>query len=196
MSQRLSSSRDDNRSVNSGKHDAFTNAPSSPAENLRCELHPVFLWTSVGPMRKPFAVTCSVICLLLVAMWLRSFWWEDAVVVHKSGERFVRVGAAPGAIQVATGGKSRVAPWNRIVESAPEVIHELSNMGIPYPSRFWGRFYIGSSILLVPYWFLILLVVSLAAPPTRNIIWRFSLRMALLFLTLAAGVIGLMSGLR
>jgi hypothetical protein len=147
-------------------------------------------------MRKAFAATCSAICLLLVAMWMRSCWWEDSIVVHASGERFIRVGAAPGAMKVTAGGKSRVGPWNRIVESPEQVIRQLSNMGITYPSRFWGRFYIGSSIFIVPYWFLILLIVSVAAPPTQKIIWRFSLRMALVILTFAAGLVALMSGLR
>jgi hypothetical protein len=147
-------------------------------------------------MRKAFAVTCSLFCLLMIAIWLRSFWWEDAVVIHKSGERFIAIGTAPGAIQIATGTKPRVALWNRIVEPAPEVIRQLSNLGIAYPSRLWGRFYISPSILLVPCWFLILLIVSLAAPPTQKIIWRFSLRLALLLATLAAGLLALMSELR
>ncbi len=147
-------------------------------------------------MRKAFAATCSVCCLLLVAMWLRSYWWEDAVVVYSSGHRLVRVGAAPGALQVTAGGNSHATTWTRIVESAPEVTRQLANMGIAYPSRFWGRFYISSSILLVPFWFLILFVVSLAAPPTQKILWRFSLRMALVILTLAVGLLALMSELR
>jgi hypothetical protein len=126
---------------------------------------------------------------------MRSYWWEDSVVVYSSGERFVRLGAAPGAMQVVAGSKAHVGRWSRS-ESSDQVVHELSKMGISYPTRFWGRFYINSNILLVPYWFLILLVVSLAAPPTQKILWRFSLRMALVILTLAAGVVGLTSGLR
>jgi hypothetical protein len=147
-------------------------------------------------MRKAFATTCSICCLLLVAMWMRSYWWEDSVVVYSSGEHFVRIGAVPGAMQVVAGSKSRVVRWNHIVESPDQVLRELSKMGITYPSRFWGRFYISSNIVLVPYWFLILLVVSLAAPRSQKILWRFSLRVALVIMTLAAGVIGLLSGLR
>jgi hypothetical protein len=146
-------------------------------------------------MRKEFSAMCSVFCLLLVAIWLRSYWWEDTIMVYASGERFVRVGMAPGAIQVVTGNKSRIAPWTRIVESHELVIHQLANMGIPYPSRFWGRFYIGPSILLVPDWFLILFIAALAAPPTRKIVWRFGLRMILVIMTLVAGVVALISGL-
>ena len=129
-------------------------------------------------------------------MWMRSYWSEDSVVVYTSGERFVRIGAAPGAMLVVAGSKSHVNKWIRTVEPPDQVLRELSKIGISYPSRFWGRFYISSNILLVPYWFLILLVVSLAAPPTQKIIWRFSLRMALVIMTLAAGVVGLLSGLR
>jgi hypothetical protein len=146
-------------------------------------------------VRKTFSATCAVICLLLIGLWLRSYWWEDEVVVYASSQRFVGLGTAPGAIQIATGAKSHLAPWTHVVESHEKVLRQFANMGISYPSGFWGRFYVGSGVILVPLWFLILLIVSLAAPPTQKIIWRFSLRMALLAVTLIAGVLALSSGM-
>jgi hypothetical protein len=146
-------------------------------------------------VRKTFSSTCAVICLLLIGLCFRSFWWEDEVVVYASSQRFVSVGTAPSAIQIATGAKSRYAPWTHIVESHEKVLRQFANMGISYPSSLWGRFCVGSEVILVPLWFLILLIVSLAAPPTRQIIGRFSLRMALVAMTLIVGVLALFAGM-
>jgi hypothetical protein len=145
---------------------------------------------------KAFSATCAVVCLLLIGLWFRSYWWEDELIVYASNQRFVGVGTAPAAIQIATGAKSRYAPWTRITESHEKMLRQFENMGINYPTSIWGRFYVGSGVVLIPLWFLILLVISLAAPPTRKIIWRFTLRMALVTMTLIAGVIALFHAMR
>lgn len=139
-----------------------------------------------NPIGAAFSLIFLAVCFLFAALWVRSFWWEDELVVFASSQRFVGVGTAPGAISLVVGTKSRFAPGVRVVQSQEKVIRTLANMGVSYPSRIWGRFYLGAGILLIPIWFLILVFALVGAMPWVRWLRRLGVRTLLLVTTLIA----------
>ena len=151
-------------------------------------------------LRIAWSVAWGVACLLLIALWVRSYWWVERVehfgtVNHTSCwsacgilgvehylnedqipkqnlERLHKQGDQHGAIQAAPVG------WTS--ETYP-VGEYYKNDSIP---RFrWQRNPYGFSVL-VPYWFMPIVSVALAA--VSWLPWRFSLRTLLIGMTVAA----------
>ncbi len=142
--------------------------------------------THTNPVGTVLALIGVIFCLVWVTLWVRSYWWEDGIVVYASNQRYVEVGTAPGAIQFATGIKNRFSPLARVVESQEKFLRTMASMKISYPSRIWGRFYVGSGIVLIPTWFAILFFATIAAMPRVRWLRRLGARTLLLIATLVA----------
>jgi hypothetical protein len=143
-------------------------------------------------LRIAFSATCLIACVLLVALWVRSYWWHDRAWWAPSSSRLFTLISWQGRISFFHG------------------THERSEAGY-YPSgRGWAALsykdirpehgtphwsYSSDTdwiFVLFPHWLpLPFFVVLTAAPWLAKLRWRFSLRTLLIATTLVAVVLGL-----
>jgi hypothetical protein len=139
-----------------------------------------------------FSVTCGVICLLLIVLWVRSYWRCDIAMgqsstsirsyfVLGSVRGFLAIGAEPGFSSLR-----KVTDWD--FDSYPPDYHER----LPEPTYLGFHFarYASHSVLFVPYWFPVVMTVSWAVIPWVPWSRRFSIRTLLIATTLLALMLG------
>jgi hypothetical protein len=146
-------------------------------------------------LRIAWSVLCGIACVLLIALWVRSYWrvyslYENHYAPEQS--TYVRswVEVQKGSVVISKGRKdspnrpgSGTFKWEFV--SAGESC--VRNEGIP--SSFEISRDNDRTNLTIPCWFVLLLTgASIAIPWLR---WRFSLRILLIITTLAAVVLGL-----
>jgi hypothetical protein len=126
-------------------------------------------------------------CVLLIALWVRSYWWADGIIRGTtSNKTFTFIASSYGAIEAC----SQIEP-------------NLTGLPAKFRNR-WGHFSVkarpvnqqfdwtanGREIRIeFPTWVPAILAVSLAAAPWIR--WRFSLRTLLIATTLIAVVMGM-----
>jgi hypothetical protein len=130
-----------------------------------------------------WSVVCGITCVLLIALWVRSYWHVDSII-----SKFGLIGSVQGSF-VSTS----------LFRLSPTDTHEWEFDGHSYEvtfpeSTFLGFYFVGDAsgwIALVPQWFVVFAAVTLAAAPW--VLWskRFSLRTLLITTTLVAVVLGL-----
>jgi hypothetical protein len=144
-------------------------------------------------LRIAFSVTCGIACVLLLGLWVRSYYTEDHASGYTSKTHGFRFYSSRGClVYYAT--------------EIPDAIHNCPwtiNVG----SRFWldkgdPRLATFPRIthtkqtlnICLPYWVLVLLVATpvVALPRVR---WRFSLRTLLIAMTLVAVLLGMIVAL-
>jgi hypothetical protein len=135
-------------------------------------------------LRIAWSVAWGIVAVLLIALWVRSYWWVDLAFFKVGNDVLVLAGSMPGAIDI------NIVPE----ESIPlGMYHQPSDEWM----RAQGRrkrpgFLIDSHAILAPYWFWLLMPAIVAAIPWLP--WwssRFSLRTLLIAMTLVAVGLGL-----
>src|SRR4051794_512322 len=133
-----------------------------------------------------WTVFCGIACVLLIVLWVRSYWRWDAAwkftpateldIDTQNGEAFLRYFSPPVSTMKTTIGVG-TKPALDI-----DVMPPNSHAGFCFRRG-------GQSIgLFVPFWFLTLITAPLAVAPW--ITWRFTLRTLLIVTTLVAVVLG------
>jgi len=146
-------------------------------------------------LRIAWSVAWGIACLLLIALWVRSYWWIEQINVPVPGIRVIWLGSMPGSAKVApyptwitSHNPTRTTSyWTR--HSTPAA--EWLALGGGHRSRIWGYFEIHRYGAVIPYWFLLPIAASLATVPwMRHLTCRFSLRTLLIATTVVAVVLG------
>jgi hypothetical protein len=149
-----------------------------------------------GP-RIAFSVACGIMCLLLIALWVRSYWWADTFSFPVTGKHVLGVGSAQGGMSLI---KSEYVPgyyksgW--LLEKSSTAEPTIAKLYRPSNRPgFYGVFGLGVIVsapffvICLPYWFLVGATLALAV-----ISWRrgfhFSLRTLLIGMTLVAVLLG------
>ena len=132
-------------------------------------------------LRIAFSATCLIACVLLIVLWVRSYWYEDSVWYTDRNIVVSGVLSIPGSIvfqHLQMSGTDKHG-WNFKTKRVPTQIvsgwkweHDPGHLSVP-----------------VPTWFLCGLVISFGVIPWLR--WRFSLRTLLIATTLVAVVLGL-----
>ena len=159
-------------------------------------------------LRIAWSVICGTVAVLLVALWVRSYWWQDTLHVNYagrdtpnySGTKSLNVTSAQGHIAVS----NKQMRWARRIVTEHSAI---SNTFQPFdytddfgttPSATWFRVMRWSNpnhaSVEFPNWLLAKCFVALATAP-----WlprRFNLRTLLIATTLVAVGLGLIVWLR
>jgi hypothetical protein len=134
--------------------------------------------------RIAFPAVCGVLCLLLIALWVRSFWWVDiALGRHYS---FMSVhGCLMGSLgEDPTRRQTLILSQNlRPMREAGTVLRSGASYGFAY-----GRI-VGSLTLGLPHLLPAIVAAGIRAAPWLP--WRFSLRTLLIATTLVAIGLGL-----
>jgi hypothetical protein len=163
---------------------------------------------SLRYLRIAFSATCVTACVLLIALWVRSYWRFDQILYRASATEYVAISTHLG--QLALGGSddpslstvfkrdwthfgfslkgwdiNRGSPFAVFPASTPRAV-------LPWP-RYYSPFVIGtpgstSFELSIPYWLLVLTLAAFGTTPWLR--WRFGLRTLLIATTLIALVLG------
>ena len=140
-------------------------------------------------LRIAWSVVWGVAVVLLIVLWVRSYWWADRIGVFNTPKLFV-IGSLCGNIEIGN---------HRHTSSVPKRAWEFRTLpldnSVEYPKPALIGIYTdatGSDIqILMPFWLVTLLVATIATAP-----WiprRFSLRTLLIGTTLVAILLGLIA---
>jgi hypothetical protein len=143
-------------------------------------------------LRIAWSVVCSIACVLLIVLWVRSYWIVD-LIQKGTGSKSVNVYIEPGTIGVGILAELNPNSWTRSSMTADRY-HVVVGTHPPRSSRVWGYSHFATNALFLPFWFLVLLASTLVTVPWLR--WRFTLRILLIATTLVAVVLGLIVGVR
>ena len=163
-------------------------------------------------LRIAFSATCGIACVLLVVLWVRSYYRCDTIVGdYRNGWKFC-VGNCRGRIGFAwippytwnrlwidpAGNEVFPSQWNsrQIVSRGDYLLSSdghitlIAHTDVTQVGRVWAPAV--QTTLMAPYWMLTLPVATIGALTTLPWIrWRFSLRTLLIATTLVAVVLGI-----
>lgn len=146
-------------------------------------------------LRIVVSVPCLIACLLLIVLWVRSYWWFDTVRGHIVGWD-LNIRSVPGELSLIANVQSRYFNW----ELSSEWIGDQGFGLLWWPPNdakmlLPGVFGVSPSstktVVWMHHWFPILLTTTFAGFPWIKWSWRFSLRALLIAMTLIAVVLGL-----
>jgi hypothetical protein len=150
-------------------------------------------------LRITFSAPCGIICLLLIALWVRSYWWADELIIKlPNPQRQFQIHSTLGGTIWYCNDYPRSKPaWTheywRVVTYSVAALTEGVDVHWFRPlftfkffslpaEPYWSR------QLVFPHWVLITAFMAVAAAPWIR--WRFSLRTLLIAITLLALTLG------
>src|SRR5262245_12959310 len=139
-------------------------------------------------LRIAWSAFWGLACVLLIVLWVRSYWYVDGAFFKVRNGVFVFVASAPGAIVVNIYPEEFVPPGTFHQPTKQWLLAQGGRTRLSYLSAFQ----MDKHVVLAPYWFWLLLPAIVAAIPWLPL-WskRFSLRTLLISTTLVAVVLGL-----
>jgi hypothetical protein len=150
-------------------------------------------------LRIAWSVAWGALCLLVVAMWVRSFTYSEGAGIALADNCVAWVFTVRGRVLIVVRREDRqiatpVNPsggWSELVY--PESVPRIERNTGPHVLGF-GIVVFGPGIyrLRFPYWFLTSLTVALVVLPWVSRYWQFSLRTLLIGMTLAGVGLGLL----
>lgn len=148
-------------------------------------------------LRIAWSAMWGVVSLLLIALWMRSYWWLDAVSLPTTGTTFLNsfdgeIGAVSWSRDVFPSGPSG---WGLTSTSAKIIRRHMdaqrNRTGVQAMQTSSWHFHLGRRDPAVgfPHWFLVLVCFTFSALPWM--LRHFSLRTLLIATTLLALLLGL-----
>jgi hypothetical protein len=149
-------------------------------------------------LRIAFSAVCGIVCVLLIALWMRSYWHVTNPMISGDDLKYLdpqkrlwQMASWEGAILLTVTNRDpplmfpsnppRPRGWTTYAADS-----QLMGFGFMQKG--------GSSSARLPVWFPLVLCATLAAAPwVYQFRWRFSLRTLLIATTLIAGVLGLIA---
>jgi hypothetical protein len=135
-------------------------------------------------LRIAWSVVCGIGCVLLIVLWMRSYWYAEVIKYPLLGQWDISgIGTMRGALVIVVMTDARPANPKREYRLLP--VRET--MPITWtPRRIPSNYRIE---FLIPIWLIVLPLSVLSAAPWIK--WRFTLRTLLIATTLVALVLGL-----
>lgn len=139
--------------------------------------------------RMPIAcsVACGFVCLVLTALWMRSYWWQDVVSWRYLTPHAIRIYTYPGRFSTeAFEDAPRRSIYFGMGASVPRWDSPLSVTSRELTEPTAWHLYAGpiGNPVLIPFCAPVMGITSLAVLPWVR--WRFSLRTLLIAMTLLA----------
>jgi hypothetical protein len=134
-------------------------------------------------LRIALSAVCGIVCLLLVVLWVRSYWWADTLKggVYRPVVLFLH--SSNGRIALLRVANSNPS-WRALSDRPSAQSSGLHGA----PMWQYGKKPNGEWYVVVPQWFPVLVTGTLVAAPWLR--WRFSLRTLLIATTLVAVGLG------
>jgi hypothetical protein len=146
-------------------------------------------------LRIAWSALCGILCLLLIALWVRSYKWVDTVAYRASPPTVYFAFSYDGVIRF---GKDSISNWQSVGPFDGILLRSESWAG--YTSEVFDVWPFGKVIRgfvdrnwslggQIPFWFAVLVSGALGSAPWLR--WRFSLRTLLIGMTLVAVGLGI-----
>ena len=138
-------------------------------------------------LRIAFSATCLIACVLLIALWVRSYRHTDLLSGSVGGRGFVIIESQEGRLIYI---RDLKAPGLRSWSISTDIYGWMESLAIQ--GRSWGWDSSGNPHFgFLPHWLPVLLSITLATVPwLRDLKCRFSLRTLLIATTLFAVGLG------
>ncbi len=138
-----------------------------------------------GKLGIAWSAGCGIICMLLIALWVRSHWWTDHVYALIPGGSAVFIESIDG--------KSLWYKIDRTAKTSWEVASVKATDNVPKNRRVFERSWLPfgnplSVAWVIPHFVFVLISSALAVLPWFR--YRFSLRTLLIATTIVAVVLG------
>jgi hypothetical protein len=147
-------------------------------------------------LRIAWSVAWGVVALLLIVLWMQSYWHHDGLLIRTSGNNFIQLGSENSKLSASWGYGDR--PLEKLVSFHTGLIAAMSRVrgetldqdkrpvyrGMGFKVIRWAN---GAGYVL-PIWFLLLSATFVGSLPWLR--WRFSLRTLLIAMTLIAVGLG------
>jgi hypothetical protein len=131
-------------------------------------------------LRIAWSVACGILCLLVIALWIRSYWVDDCLRGQVPVAGALQFNSIYGAVTLNVSPSLSESNWKW--NSSKPNLHSSRWRFRYYPSTI-SWYYIAA-----PHWFLAVVSFTLAAIPWFR--WRFSLRTLFIAMTLVAVLLG------
>jgi hypothetical protein len=137
-------------------------------------------------LRIAWSVSCGLGCVLLVVLWVRSYWWIDVFTFPQSSQGALGIGSINARIMFGGTDDETFPLWEWLVEPNRQSAKLLPWFEVSTRSAAFE--------IYAPDWLVAILTISLAVLPwIRQLSWRFSLRTLLIATTLVAVMLGLLA---
>jgi hypothetical protein len=142
-------------------------------------------------LRIAWTAGCGVLCLLLIAFWVRSFEWRDHLFFPITGSRVLMIDSMCGTLTARAVNDINVVmivgnEWRHDRESVSDLLGAMQRFRPAFRFRWFGDGF------AAPHWFAAVVAAVLALIPwIRQITWRFSLRTLLIVATVVAVGLGM-----
>jgi hypothetical protein len=136
-------------------------------------------------LRIAWTASWSVAVVLLVVLWVRSFWWRDSGA-FLSGSVFAY--SLERKLHIVLFPSGTIPAWAWGVHST--VLNQVSPLALGGPSWYFAV-QNGTVVGVSPHWFPGIVLSSLAGLPWFSWPTRFSLRTLIITMTLVATLLGL-----
>jgi hypothetical protein len=146
------------------------------------------------------SIVCLVLCVALMGMWVRSYYWTDEVYFTPPGATTVGGGSIVGRITMGaltrkgTGLEERfyfrhvpIADWRSEGGRLDKEFSSVAGFGFLRET--------GACVIAVPYWFAVIFVGAFSFAPWSRVKYRFSLRSLFIATTFLAVVLGIIAWL-
>jgi hypothetical protein len=141
-------------------------------------------------LRIAWSVGWGILAVLLIVLWVRSYWWEDYLHINRADWSFY-IAAQRGELMLFFGPPvDKVSMW--IDYGNQEVEHYYRNFDSLLMLGFWfgvEELFPGTYSIYLPLAFIVPVFSMLTIAPWIN--WRFTLRTLLIATTLVAVLLGL-----
>jgi hypothetical protein len=151
-------------------------------------------------LRIALTVVWGSVAVLLIALWVRSYWVQYRLICPTVSKGVIEVDSAAGVVWVVESDLLSTIPWNQTLyqfkldnKYLPYVhsLQQKTTMGFARFEEYLGLGGIKGRTTVIPHWFLVLVSAALAHVPWIPWSNRFSLRTLLIATTLFAVVLGL-----
>jgi hypothetical protein len=149
-------------------------------------------------LRIAVSAALVILCILLFALWMRSYWWVTNIQTHPVASRSFQCAFFEGRIYLRSYHLVTQADRDEWISDFSHYhwkdsrFHDNNVGDLPTPAFKFSvnEFRPGDIIVIFPYWFAFLVFATLAAAPWIRWSKQFSLRTLLLATTLIAILLG------
>ena len=136
-----------------------------------------------------FSATCLIACVLLIVLWVRSYWWDDVIIAPGDGSQ--RFGSSNGWTtfrwkELRRLPNLRFKNWQVTSHSVKELEQKYARMQIKIRSPQFG--FVDAGAIQFPYWLPAMVCAGMSVAPWLR--WQYSIRTLLLAITAVAVVLG------
>ena len=145
-------------------------------------------------LRIAFSATCLVVCVLLIVLWVRSYWWLNLITGPLTPSKTLVLTSSNGFFAVGTL-SSTTYIWKFDRWSQEDLLLQMKAAGMPANTKSWvwqlTHFRLVNGGLESSYLYPLSVMGIVAGVLGWPFAWRFSLRTLLIAMTAVAVVLGL-----